>query len=142
MSFVRIVTFKFLGAKIGKSNHIYGKVIVIGYFSKIETGEHVKLNYGVILNSRDTIKIGNNVSISSCAKIYTGRLDPKDRSRHLSASVNIGDNVWIGSGAIILGGVTIPDNTTIAAGTVVNKSLSIAGLYAGVPAALKKRLKD
>lgn len=48
--------------------------------------------------------------------------------------VNIGNNVWIGAGAIILPGVTIGEDAVIAAGAVVTKSVPSGEVWAGVPA--------
>ena len=53
-----------------------------------------------------------------------------------SASVKIGDRVWIGSGAIILPGVSIGDDSVIAAGAVVIKSFPEKSSVGGVPAKL------
>jgi maltose O-acetyltransferase len=51
----------------------------------------------------------------------------------LAFPVTIGDNVWIGGGAIICPGVTIGDNTTIGAGSVVTKSIPANVVAAGNP---------
>ena len=50
--------------------------------------------------------------------------------------VHIGNNCIIGAGAIIMPGVTLEDNTTIAAGALVNKNQHLPGntIYAGIPA--------
>ncbi|MDJ0715819.1 MAG: DapH/DapD/GlmU-related protein [Prochloraceae cyanobacterium] len=65
--------------------------------------------------------IGNNVLIGSKVQIYTAYhpLDPDERltGRELAASIAIGNNVWIGGGAIICQGVAIGDDSTIGAGS-------------------------
>ena len=48
--------------------------------------------------------------------------------------INIGNNVWIGDGVIILDGVSVGDNAVLGAGAVVNKSVSAGERVAGVPA--------
>ena len=50
----------------------------------------------------------------------------------------IGDDVWIGTGAMIMDGVTIGDHSVIAAGAVVTKDVPANVIYAGVPAKLIK----
>jgi acetyltransferase-like isoleucine patch superfamily enzyme len=135
-NFYRVLVFLFFGGRFKSWPKFYGSPIVIGYYSKVALGCRVVVNYGVVLNSRDSITIGNDVHLSSFSKIYTGELDIENRSKHNESPVNIGNNVWIGSGAIILGGVDIADGCVIAAGAVVTKSISISGLYAGVPARL------
>ena len=52
----------------------------------------------------------------------------------LDNEVNIGNDVWIGYGAIILSGVNISDGCIISAGAIVTKSTESYGIYAGVPA--------
>lgn len=52
--------------------------------------------------------------------------------------VVIGNDVWIVSGVKVLDGVTIVGNTIIAAGAVVTKSITVPGIYGGVPATLIK----
>lgn len=56
--------------------------------------------------------------------------------------VNIGDNCWIGAGAIILPGVTIGNGSVVAAGALVNKDVPDNVMVAGVPAVVKKYLKS
>jgi serine O-acetyltransferase len=104
------------GAKIGKRFKIgYGMNIVIGEFSEI--GDDVFMFNGVTLGS----------TIPGLPEIK----QPK-----------IGNNVLIGSGAKILGGVTIGDNVIIGANAVVLESFGPNVTIAGVPAKVIKRLSD
>jgi len=48
--------------------------------------------------------------------------------------IAIGNNVWLGSGVIVLGGVTIGDNSVVGAGSVVTKNIETSCFYAGNPA--------
>ena len=59
--------------------------------------------------------------------------------KSLTKPVNIGKNVWIGGGSIILPGVTIGDGTTIGAGSVVTKSIPANCIAVGNPC---KVIKD
>lgn len=54
----------------------------------------------------------------------------------------IDNNVWIGGGCIILPGVTIGDNTTIGAGSVVTKSIPANVLAVGNPCRILKQIED
>jgi maltose O-acetyltransferase len=54
--------------------------------------------------------------------------------------VTIGNNVWIGGGAIILPGVTIGDNVTIGAGSVVTKDIPSNTVAAGNPCRVLKKI--
>lgn len=62
-----------------------------------------------------------------------------DSSRGDSAKTIVGNDVWIGHGAIILGGVTIGDGAIVAAGSVVTKDVDPCTIVAGNPA---KKIKD
>ncbi|MEV9530546.1 acyltransferase [Aliarcobacter butzleri] len=64
--------------------------------------------------------------------LYYGNIENKD--------VIIGDNVWIGSGAKIMPGVTVGNNSVIAAGAVVAKDVEVNTVVAGVPARIIKKL--
>jgi serine O-acetyltransferase len=50
------------------------------------------------------------------------------------SDINVGDNCYVGSGAIIIGPVTIGDNVTIGAGALVNKDIPDNAIVAGIPA--------
>lgn len=98
-------------AKCGCNLHVYGKPRFICP-SGISLGDNVALNDGCLLNATDSsIKIGNNVVISSDAKIMAATLDVnlflKGTRLHINkgSGIEIGDNVWICAGAIVLPGV-------------------------------------
>ena len=57
-----------------------------------------------------------------------------------TAPVRIADNVWIGMNAVILKGVTIGENSVVAAGSVVSKSVAANTVVAGNPAVVVKEL--
>lgn len=79
-------------------------------------------------------KIGSNCKILSDVTIgVSGKINSTDRPI-------IGNNVFIGSGARIIGGVTIADNVVIGANAVVTKSITEPGItVAGIPA---KKISD
>ena len=62
------------------------------------------------------------------------------RSTTYPKKVVIGNNVWIGSGAHILSGVTIGDNSIIAAGALVNKDVPSNVIVGGMPAKVIKEI--
>lgn len=83
------------------------------------------------LDIADDVMIGPNVSI-----ITTGHpLEPSQRRAAVIAKpVVIERNVWIAAGAIIIGGVTIGENSVVAAGSVVTKDVPPNTLVGGNPA--------
>jgi len=75
------------------------------------------------------------IDAQALAPYYKNRpLRPKLKT----APVKIGDNVWIGMNAVILKGVTIGENSVVAAGAVVTKSVEPNAIVAGNPAQVVK----
>jgi acetyltransferase-like isoleucine patch superfamily enzyme len=62
------------------------------------------------------------------------------RPKLRTAPVRIRDNVWIGMGAVILKGVEIGENSVVAAGAIVTKSVPPNVVVAGNPAVVVKQL--
>jgi acetyltransferase-like isoleucine patch superfamily enzyme len=95
-------------------------------FSKISTGEPY------------LIQIGNNVTISTNVSLIThdnSAIKCFDNGTDFVGKIVIGDNCFIGSGSIILPGVSIANNTIIGSGSVVTKSIEEIGtVVAGNPA--------
>ena len=75
--------------------------------------------------------IGPNVTIATAAHPILPALRKKAAQYNLP--VRIGDNVWIGAGAIILPGVTIGENSVIGAGSVVTKDIPANVVAVGNP---------
>ena len=127
--------------------------LVCGLNGMIEIGDNTMLN-GVSITAYEKVKIGKNCQIASCTFIADTDFHPVnptirerevnghkiDHSEVNKRAVNIGDNVWIGWGCTILKGVTIGDNSIIAAGSVVLTDVPENVLYAGNPAEFKKSL--
>ena len=67
-------------------------------------------------------------------------LAPEKRKSTCPAPIVLGRNVWVGSNATILQGVTIGDNAIIAAGAVVTKNVAANTIVGGVPAKFIKSI--
>ncbi len=88
------------------------------------------------------ISIGDNVWIASNVLLVTHDVIHRMLNNKLGTTefqenigcIDIKDNVFIGSNTTILADVTIGPNTVIAAGSLINKSISGNGVYGGVPA--------
>ena len=90
----------------------------------VSIGDGVGLNNNCLLNAMEEIKIGENTIIGQDVKMYDHDHDYKSEGKRRytgfkTAPINIGRNVWVGSGCIILKGSQIGDNCVIAASTVV-----------------------
>lgn len=107
-----------------------------------DCGKNIHIGKGVFINSCCTfqdqggIYIGDNVQIGHSVTLVTLNHDknPKKRRTLHPKPIKIGNNVWIGSGAIILPGVTIKDDAIIGAGSVVTKDVKNGCTVVGNPA--------
>lgn len=110
-----------------------GKNINIEKGAQFSTRTEIGDNSGIGINARITGKtiIGNNVMMGPNCMIYTVNHRHEDidipmceQGMEEEKIVKIGSDVWIGANCIILPGVEIGNGVIIAAGTVVNKSIS------------------
>ena len=106
----------------------FGKNIAVGENVFINACCHFQDHGGVTLG--DGCQIGHNVVF---ATLNHGLL-PEDRGTTYPAPIVLGKNVWVGSNATILQGVTIGDNAVVAAGAVVTKDVPADTIVGGVPA--------
>ena len=102
----------------------------------------VFINAGCCFQDQAGITFGDGALIGHQVVIATLNhdLDPDNRASMIPAPVVIGKNVWIGSHATVLAGVTVGDNSVIAAGAVVTKDVPPSVVVAGVPARVIKKL--
>lgn len=107
------------------------------YGTHIEVGDDFYANFNCTLLDAGGIVIGNNVLLAPNVGLYTvgHPLDSGLRNQYYQDAkpIVIGDNVWIGAQSIILGGVTIGDNTVVAAGSLVTRDLPAGKLAMGAP---------
>lgn len=110
----------------------------------ISIGKDVFINTGCSFQDRGGISIGNGSLIGMNVAIATLNhgLLLETRGTTTPAPVALGENVWIGSNATILPGVTIGDNSVIAAGAVVTKDVPANTVVAGVPAKAVKKITE
>jgi maltose O-acetyltransferase len=131
-----------LGA-IGKNSYIeppfqcnFGKHIFLG--------DNVYLNYDCIILDNNHVQIGSHTMLGPAVQIYTAihPLDAGTRNQLLETAekIIIGENVWIGGGAIILPGVTVGQNAVIGAGSVVTKDVEAWTVVGGNPATVIRKL--
>jgi len=108
----------------------------------IHVGNNFYAGFNCTILDVAEVYIGNNCLIGPNVGLYTAghNIEPVDRHKSgYGKAIKIGDNVWIGGHSVILGGVTIGDNSIIAAGSVVTKDVPENKVYGGNPA---KKLKD
>lgn len=101
----------------------------------IKIGESTTINKYVDLDGRGGLSIGNNVSISAYVKIITASHDPNTSGfEYVTKPVRIEDYVWIGTGALVLPGVTLGVGSVVASGSIVTKDVEPYSIVAGNPA--------
>lgn len=108
----------------------------------IHIGDNVFFNTGCSFQDRGGIFIGDGCMIGMNVNIATLNhgLDVATRGTTFAAPVRLGNNVWVGSNATILAGVTVGDNAVIAAGAVVTKDVPANTVVGGVPARIIKSI--
>lgn len=106
----------------------FGKNITVGKNVFINACCHFQDQGGITLG--DNCLVGHNVVFATLNHGFA----PEERQSMLPAPIVVGRNVWIGSNSTILQGVTIGDNSIIAAGSVVTKDVLANAIVAGVPA--------
>lgn len=107
--------------------------------SEIEVGDNTTVGYHTFIFSSESISIGSNCLIAPFVyMVDSDHVIARDQlineQPNNSAAVKIGDDVWLGTGAKILKGVTIGDGSVIAAGAVVSADIPAYEIYGGVPA--------
>jgi maltose O-acetyltransferase len=108
------------------------------YGQNIHIGDHVYLNVLCTILDCNEVRIGNHVMIGTAVQIYTAahalQAEARNQGWEAAKSIVIGDNVWIGGGAILLPGVRIGKNGVVGAGAVVTWNVPENTVVAGNPA--------
>lgn len=131
--------YVFLGrdVKIGKGTLIVSEISN----AELHIGDGVQINRSCHIDHTGHLRIGAGTLLSEEAMIYSHSHGIDPRSKPCPIRKEIGADCWIGARAILLDNAeTLADNTLVAAGSVLTKSIDTAGsIYAGVPA---KRIAD
>jgi maltose O-acetyltransferase len=132
----QVLLSQLLGS-IGAGTDIRGP-IYCDYGYQIRIGARCFVNFNFFALDIAAITIGDDVQIGPNVQLLTPThpLDPDLRRAKWEAAkpITIGDNVWIGGGAIILPGVSVGDHTVVGAGAVVTRDLPAGVVAVGNPA--------
>jgi len=102
----------------------------------------------VLASGQGGLFLGNDVLIGPQAVLVTGDHDfsrqdiPATQRDYTGKPIAIGDNVWIGAGAVVLGGVSVGANAVVAAGAVVTRDVAAGAVVGGVPAKIIKMVQQ
>lgn len=132
---------KIIGKKVEESTTVFIPFHTnFGRF--INIGENVFINHGCSFLDLGGITIEDDVLIGPNVQLITENhpIQPAERKALDLKSILIKRNAWVGAGAIILPGVTVGDNSVVAAGAVVTKDVPDNTVVAGVPAKVVKIL--
>jgi len=110
----------------------------VDYGSEIHLGRGVFFNYGCVILDVGRVEIGDRVQIGPYVQILTADhpRDPAERATgtEWGRAIRIGDDAWIGGGAILLPGVSVGEGAIVAAGAVVTRDVAAGATVAGNPA--------
>ena len=132
---VRALLSRLFGYEIDPSVRVFppfytdfGRNIAVGKGVFINACCHFQDHGGVFIGNG--CQIGHNVVFAT----LNHGLPPETRRHTFPAPIVLGKNVWIGSNATVLQGVTIGDNAVVGAGAVVTKDVAANTVVDGVPA--------
>ena len=112
--------------------------VEIGHPDRVCCGKNVSIQHGCYIAAKGGVTIGDDVHMSRYVRLLSQSLymepDGRVSEHHVKKPIVLGNNVWLGTGVIVLPGVTIGDNTIVGAGAVVTKNLEGGKVYAGIPA--------
>lgn len=116
------------------------------YGYNIHLGEKVFMNFNCVILDVMEVRMGNNVLLGPNVQIYTAThpMDAKTRAEWLEYAkpITIGNDVWIGGGAIICPGVTIGNGVVVGAGAVVTRDVPDNVFVGGNPAKVIKAIDN
>lgn len=115
------------------------------YGSNIELGERVFFNFNCVVLDVCRVTIGDYTLFGPAVQILTP-MHPLDaelrRKQEYGKPIEIGADVWVGGGALILPGVRIGSRSVIGAGSVVTRDIPDGVLAAGNPCRVIRTITD
>jgi maltose O-acetyltransferase len=116
------------------------------YGTHLGIGSRTFVNYGCIALDVADIVIGDACQLAPNVQLLTAThpIDPAARRAGWESAepITLGDNVWLGGGAIVCPGVTIGDDTVVGAGAVVTRDLPAGVVAVGNPARVVREISD
>lgn len=147
---LRVIFLKIFGSQIGR-NVVIHKIklfnLYAGKFSYLSVGDNAFIGNDCLLDMANRIKLGNHVTLAERVTVLTHtNVGYKDHplQKHfprLTSPVEFKNGCFVGANSTILPGVVIREQSFVAAGSVVNKSVPPRTLVAGVPAKIIRSIK-
>ena len=132
---------KITGSQIDESVAVFTP-LYINYGKHTKIGKNVFINFDCVFLGLGGITIEDGVLIAPKVSLLTEghSISPSERHGLVPKSIHIKKNVWIGANATILQGVTIGENSVVAAGSVVSKDVPDNVVVGGTPAKIIKKI--
>jgi acetyltransferase-like isoleucine patch superfamily enzyme len=128
----------FLG-NIGEGSRVMPPITVVRGKS-VKIGRNVVIMNNALMMAAGGITIDDDVMVAANAQLISNNHDLYDHAVLICKPVHLKRNCWIGAGATILPGVTVGENSVVAAGAVVTRDVEDNTVVGGNPARLIKRL--
>jgi acetyltransferase-like isoleucine patch superfamily enzyme len=123
----KCVVKPFAVVQTGTGRITFGNNCAVSSFSHVSAAEK-----DVTLG--DNVRLGPNVTVVGVTRNFAARDVPVVDQGYSSKGIRIGDDVFLGAGAIVLDGCTIGDGAVIGAGSLVTKGVEPYQIVVGVPA--------
>jgi acetyltransferase-like isoleucine patch superfamily enzyme len=138
---IRSFLSQITGSQIDISVNVFTP-LHINYGKHIKIGKNVFINFDCVFLDLGGITIEDNVFIAPKVSLLSEGhpISSEDRHSLIPKSIHIKKNAWVGAGATILPGVTIGENSVVAAGAVVSKDVAPNTVVGGVPAKFIKNI--
>ncbi|RPD44069.1 sugar O-acetyltransferase [Paracnuella aquatica] len=138
---IRDVLSQITGSTIDESVAVFTP-LYINYGKNTKIGKNVFINFDCVFLDLGGITIEDGVLIAPKVSLLSEGhpINHADRQSLVPGHIHIKKNAWIGAGATILPGVTIGENSVVAAGAVVSKDVPANTIVGGVPAKVIKSI--
>jgi acetyltransferase-like isoleucine patch superfamily enzyme len=138
---VRSLFSELTGSEVDESTRITPPFYT-DFGRNIKLGKNVFINHACTFMDRGGITIEDDTKLGPKTNLITSNhpLDPAHRKELVSTPIWIKKNVWIGAAATILPGITVGENSVVAAAAVVTQDVPPNTVVAGVPAKVIRTL--
>ena len=138
---IRDLLSQITGTEIDESVAVFTP-LYINYGKHTKIGKNVFINFDCVFLDLGGITIEDGVLIAPKVSLLTEghSISPSERHGLVPKSIHIKKNAWIGANATILQGVTIGENSVVAAGSVVSKDVPDNVVVGGTPAKIIKKI--
>lgn len=114
------------------------------YGYNIYVGENFYMNHNCVILDGAKVEFGDNVFIGPNCGFYTAghpiEIELRNAGLEYAKPIGVGDNVWFGGNVVVLPGVTIGNNVTIGAGSIVTKDIPDGCIAYGNPCKVVRKI--